>query len=90
MAVMSGLAPARFILGVLTVLGPGGLPGPMLAPRGDIFCLDFGLDWAGRLPAWLKPILGPDWLTEGGRGAMALEIAVLPGGADGTVVGLVI
>ena len=56
----SVLLPARFILPELRALGPGGLPGPMLAPRGDIFCLDLGLDWAGRLPAWLNPILGPD------------------------------
>jgi hypothetical protein len=60
--------------------GPGGLPGPMLAipPRGDIFCFDFGLGWFGRLP--LKPILGWDWELVLMRGAMALEMAVLPGG----------
>ena len=31
------------ILGVARDLGPGGLPGPMLPPLGDIFCLDLGL-----------------------------------------------
>ena len=49
------------ILGALTDLGPGGRPGPMLVPRGDIFCLDLGLGWLGRLPAGpVYPILGPD------------------------------
>ena len=61
--------------------GPGGLPGPTLAIplRGDIFCFDFGLGWLGRLP--LKPILGWDWELVLMSGAIALEIAVLPGGA---------
>ena len=39
------------ILAALRDLGPGGRPGPMFVPRGDIFCLDFGLGWFGRLPA---------------------------------------
>ena len=39
------------ILGADTLLGPGGRPGPTLAPRGDIFCLDLGLGWLGRAGA---------------------------------------
>jgi hypothetical protein len=69
------------ILAVLRDFGPGGLPGPGLAPLGDIFCLDLGLGWLGVLATGpVKPILGPDWVTVGSRGAMALEMAVLPGG----------
>ena len=49
------------ILAVLRDLGPGGLPGPGLAPLGDIFCLDLGLGWLGVLATGpVKPILGPD------------------------------
>ena len=63
------------ILGVAMDLGPGGLPGPMLVPLGDIFCLDFGLGWLGRLgPGVLNPILGPVWVTAGRRGAIDLKI----------------
>jgi len=39
------------IFGAFCVFGPGGRPGPTLFPLGDIFCLDFGLGWLGRLPA---------------------------------------
>ena len=46
-AVRTGGQPASGILGIIFAalrdLGPGGLPGPMLVPRGDIFCLDLGL-----------------------------------------------
>ena len=76
------------ILGVLRFLGPGGRPGPTLLPRGDIFCLNLaGLAgaWPSIPAVWWSPSLGPAWLTEGGRGAMAREMAVLPGGAVGTL-----
>lgn len=63
-------------------MGPGGLPGPIpFPPLGDIFCLDFGLGWLGMLP--LYPILGWDWELVLRSGAMALEMAVLPGGGWG-------
>ena len=46
-AVRTGGLPASGTLGIILAalrdLGPGGLPGPMLVPRGDIFCLDLGL-----------------------------------------------
>ena len=53
-AVRTGGPLASGILGIIFAalrdLGPGGLPGPMLVPRGDIFCLDLGLGWLGRFP----------------------------------------
>ena len=78
---MGAVGILGIILAVLRDLGPGGLPGPMFPPLGDIFCLDLGLGWLGVLATGPgNPILGPDWDTVGRRGAIALEIAVLPGG----------
>lgn len=78
------------ILGVFWPLGPGGRPGPTLLPLGDIFCFDLGLGWLGKFPLLaLKPVLAFVCVVVGKSGAMALDIAVLPGGApDGMLAGL--
>ena len=70
------------ILGIIFMfppLGAGGRPIPVCPDLGDIFCLGLGLGWPVGFP--LNPSRALDWETFGRRGAIALDIAVLPGGA---------